>query len=92
MARRAAAEGMRQAGYNVLNHLFLNQVLVSFGEPEYTRRVIATLQADGTCWCGGTVWPGSYTPLRSQTVVPGRFSLQRALRCERSQAPSPPPL
>ena len=25
---------------------------------ERTRRVIAALQADGTCWCGGTVWQG----------------------------------
>ena len=36
----------------------LNQVLVSFGEPEATERVIAGVQADGTCWCGGTVWQG----------------------------------
>ena len=36
----------------------LNQVLVSFGEPDVTRRVIAAVQADGTCWCGGTVWQG----------------------------------
>jgi hypothetical protein len=31
---------------------------VSFGDDETTRRVIAALQADGTCWCGGTVWHG----------------------------------
>ncbi|MGH8285570.1 MAG: aspartate aminotransferase family protein, partial [Steroidobacteraceae bacterium] len=36
----------------------LNQVLVSFGTPEETRRVIAAVQEDGTCWCGGTVWQG----------------------------------
>ena len=36
----------------------LNQVLVSFGEPAATQRAIAALQADGTCWCGGTVWQG----------------------------------
>jgi hypothetical protein len=36
----------------------LNQVLVSFGDDERTRRVIAGLQADGTCWCGGTIWQG----------------------------------
>ncbi len=23
-----------------------------------TRRVIAAIQADGTCWCGGTTWQG----------------------------------
>jgi len=42
----------------VLNEVVLNQVLVSFGDDERTRRVIASLQADGTCWCGGTVWQG----------------------------------
>jgi hypothetical protein len=36
----------------------LNQVLVSFGEPDITNRVIADVQLDGTCWCGGTVWQG----------------------------------
>lgn len=50
------AEGLSAAGYHVLNDVVLNQVLVSFGEAEKTRRVIAGVQADGTCWCGGTVW------------------------------------
>jgi hypothetical protein len=36
----------------------LNQVLVSFGDTETTNRVIAAIQADGTCWCGGTIWQG----------------------------------
>ena len=52
------AEGLRRAGYSVLNDVVLNQVLVSFGEAETTRRVIAALQEEGTCWCGGTVWQG----------------------------------
>ena len=52
------AEGLQAAGYAILNDVVLNQVLVSFGAPETTRRVIAALQADGTCWCGGTVWHG----------------------------------
>jgi glutamate/tyrosine decarboxylase-like PLP-dependent enzyme len=52
------AEGLRAAGYEVLNDVALNQVLVSFGDDEMTQRVIAGIQADGTCWCGGTVWQG----------------------------------
>jgi glutamate/tyrosine decarboxylase-like PLP-dependent enzyme len=52
------AEGLREAGYAVLNEVVLNQVLVSFGEPERTRAVIAAIQNDGTCWCGPTVWQG----------------------------------
>lgn len=52
------AEGLRAAGYQVPNDVVLNQVLVSFGDAETTRRVIAAIQTDGTCWCGGTVWQG----------------------------------
>ena len=52
------ADGLRQAGYEILNDVVLNQVLVSFGDAEHTRRVIARLQEEGTCWCGGTVWHG----------------------------------
>lgn len=55
---RRFAEGLSEAGHRVLNEVALNQVLVSFGEPEMTSRVIAEIQADGTCWCGGTVWQG----------------------------------
>jgi glutamate/tyrosine decarboxylase-like PLP-dependent enzyme len=50
------ASAMQAAGYEVLNDVVLNQVLVSFGTPEATRRVIAAVQHDGTCWCGSTQW------------------------------------
>jgi glutamate/tyrosine decarboxylase-like PLP-dependent enzyme len=52
------ADGLRAAGFEVLNEVVLNQVLVAFGDAERTRRVIAAVQRDGTCWCGGTVWQG----------------------------------
>jgi len=52
------AEGLKVAGCEILNEVTLNQVLVSFGGDERTRAVIAALQKDGTCWCGGTVWHG----------------------------------
>ncbi len=52
------AEGLRAAGYTILNEVVLNQVLVAFGDAERTRRVIAGIQQDGTCWCGGTTWQG----------------------------------
>ena len=58
--RQAArfADGLRAAGYDVLNDVQLNQVLVSFGDAEQTRRVVAAVQTEGTCWCGSTVWQG----------------------------------
>jgi glutamate/tyrosine decarboxylase-like PLP-dependent enzyme len=55
---RRFAEGLAEAGFNVLNEVVLNQVLVSFGDPEQTRRVISAVQQEGTCWCSGTVWQG----------------------------------
>jgi glutamate/tyrosine decarboxylase-like PLP-dependent enzyme len=57
------AAGLAAAGYTILNDVVLNQVLVSFGDPETTNRVIAGIQSDGTCWCGGTVWQG-HTAMR----------------------------
>jgi glutamate/tyrosine decarboxylase-like PLP-dependent enzyme len=56
---RLFADRLSAAGFAVLNNVILNQVLVSFGSPDETRRVIAEIQADGTCWCGGTVWQGN---------------------------------
>lgn len=52
------AAGLREAGYEVLNDVNLNQVLVSFGDDERTWRVIEALQREGTCWCSGTTWRG----------------------------------
>ncbi|MGH9117587.1 MAG: pyridoxal phosphate-dependent decarboxylase family protein [Acidimicrobiales bacterium] len=52
------AAGLSAAGYEVLNDVVLNQVLASFGDDDTTRAVVAAVQDDGTCWCGGTVWQG----------------------------------
>jgi glutamate/tyrosine decarboxylase-like PLP-dependent enzyme len=52
------ADGLRSAGFEILNDVVINQVLVSFGDEELTRQVIAAIQSDGTCWAGGTVWQG----------------------------------
>jgi len=51
-------------GVTILNEVALNQVLVRFapagaaaGDADArTRDVIARVQADGTCWLGGTTW------------------------------------
>ena len=54
------ADGLSAMGFEILNDVVLNQVLVSFGSPEQTARIIACLQEEGTCWCGGTVWQGRH--------------------------------
>jgi glutamate/tyrosine decarboxylase-like PLP-dependent enzyme len=57
LARRFA-DGMTQAGYDVLNEVVLNQVVVVFGDALCTDAVIAAVQEGGTCWCGPTTWRG----------------------------------
>ena len=54
------AEGLAEEGYDILNEVVLNQVIVSFGEPEVTDAVIKRVQEEGTCWCGGTDWQGKH--------------------------------
>lgn len=46
------------AGFEILNDVVLNQVLVAFGDAARTQRVIEAVQADGTCWAGITEWQG----------------------------------
>jgi glutamate/tyrosine decarboxylase-like PLP-dependent enzyme len=66
---RRMADGLRDApGVTIVNDVVLNQVLVRFAPPAggggeaatdaFTREVIAAVQADGTCWLGGTTWHG----------------------------------
>ncbi len=50
------ADGLKHAGFEVLNDVVLNQVMVTFGAK--TKEVIQAVQQDGTCWCGGTEWHG----------------------------------
>ncbi|HXV64618.1 MAG TPA: aminotransferase class V-fold PLP-dependent enzyme [Vicinamibacteria bacterium] len=57
LARRFA-EGFSAAGFEVLNEVVLNQVLVSFGDDATTRAVVQAVQDEGTCWCGETFWQG----------------------------------
>jgi glutamate/tyrosine decarboxylase-like PLP-dependent enzyme len=50
--------GLLAAGFQVLNEVVINQVLVSFGDAAITHEVIRRIQEDGTCWCGVTEWQG----------------------------------
>ena len=50
------AEGLQAAGYEVLNVVVLNQVLVSFGDAATMRQVIDEMKREGTCWRGATSW------------------------------------
>jgi glutamate/tyrosine decarboxylase-like PLP-dependent enzyme len=90
---RSFAECLQGAGFEVLNEVVLNQVLVSFGSAEETRRVIDDLQREGTCWCGGTQWHGR-TAMRisvsnwATTEVDVEHSLAAILRIAKLGKPS----
>ncbi|MDW3213476.1 MAG: pyridoxal-dependent decarboxylase [Ilumatobacteraceae bacterium] len=57
------ADRLRGAGFDVLNDVVLNQVLVRYRDGATTERLIAAIQADGRIWCGPTTWQGE-TALR----------------------------
>jgi glutamate/tyrosine decarboxylase-like PLP-dependent enzyme len=55
------AAGLRSAGWEVLNEVVLNQVLVRLGDDEQMSLTIERVQRSGVCWCGPTVWKGRRT-------------------------------
>jgi glutamate/tyrosine decarboxylase-like PLP-dependent enzyme len=85
------ADGLRAAGYEILNDVALNQVLVSFGDAGVTLRTIAAIQEDGTCWCGPTTFQDR-TAMRisvcnwSTTIEDVDRSLEAIVRCARAVA------
>jgi glutamate/tyrosine decarboxylase-like PLP-dependent enzyme len=87
------AQGLQEAGFEVLNDVVINQVLVSFGAPEVTREVIRRVQEEGTCWCGGTVWQGK-TAMRisvsswATTAADVERSLEAVVRIARNSKPA----
>lgn len=54
-ARQLAAE-MRAEGFQVLNEVVFNQVLVTGDTPEQTAAVMARVQQSGEAWCGAGRW------------------------------------
>jgi glutamate/tyrosine decarboxylase-like PLP-dependent enzyme len=102
---RRMADGLRGTeGVTILNDVVLNQVLVRFEPPGsaggdaaatdvFTRAVIAAVQADGTCWLGGTTWHGM-AAMRisvsnwSTTDADADLSVAAILRCAQSVADS----
>jgi glutamate/tyrosine decarboxylase-like PLP-dependent enzyme len=100
---RRMADGLRDTdGVSILNDVVLNQVLVRFSPPgggdaaatdDFTRRVIAAVQADGTCWLGGTTWHGM-AAMRisvsnwSTAEADADMSVEAILRCARDVAAS----
>ena len=58
MARRFAGGLDALDGFEVVNEVVLNQVLVRVGDEELTNRVERRVQDDATLWLGATTWRG----------------------------------
>jgi glutamate/tyrosine decarboxylase-like PLP-dependent enzyme len=54
------AEGLSQAGYEVLNDVVLNQVVFACADDLQTNAALAYVQASGVCWLGPTQWQGRF--------------------------------
>ncbi len=58
LAGRFAEQLDALEGFEVVNQVVLNQVLIRTGDDELTLRLERAIQEDGTAWLGGTTWRG----------------------------------
>ncbi len=58
IARRFADRFEALEGFEVVNEVVLNQLLLRAGDTDLTNRLERAIQEDGTCWLGGTTWRG----------------------------------
>lgn len=50
------ADGLREAGYEVLNRVVLNQVLARAGNDAQTQAIMQAVQDSGEAWFGPAIW------------------------------------
>jgi len=49
---------LKEGGFEILNDLVFNQVLVRYEPDEKTNKLIKGVQETGVCWLGGSKWDG----------------------------------
>jgi glutamate/tyrosine decarboxylase-like PLP-dependent enzyme len=54
-AKQFAIE-IRKEGFQVLNDVVFNQVLIACENDDITGRTLELIQQSGECWCGGEMW------------------------------------
>lgn len=52
------SELLKEAGFEILNDVVFNQVLVRYKSDEKTSKLIKGIQESGVCWLGGSKWNG----------------------------------
>jgi glycine cleavage system pyridoxal-binding protein P len=50
------AEKLSENGFEVLNEVVFNQVLVKCNSADLTNATLKNIQSSGKCWCGGAIW------------------------------------
>ncbi len=52
------AEGLNKEGFEILNEVVFNQVLVGLETDEKTTKMLSSIQNSGKAWLGGSLWKG----------------------------------
>jgi len=55
---RQFASAFTDAGYDVMNEIVMNQVVINFGSDEINLAILDAVQKEGSCWVGQTIWKG----------------------------------
>ncbi len=51
-------QGLRELGFQILNEVVFNQVLVACDNEAKTKKILDYIQKSGECWLGGSTWHG----------------------------------
>lgn len=52
------AEQLHLQGFNVLNEVVFNQIIVACDSQQQTEEMLKAIQSSQQCWCGGATWQG----------------------------------
>lgn len=53
---RYFAEKLTENGFEVMNEVVFNQLLVKCKSADMTKAMLKNIQSSGKCWCGGAIW------------------------------------
>ena len=51
-------KGLKEIGFQIVNDVVFNQVLIASENDEKTKQIIQHIQKSGECWLGGSTWQG----------------------------------
>lgn len=51
-------QGLRTAGFRIVNEVVFNQMLMATEDEQKTKQIVEYIQRSGECWLGGSTWRG----------------------------------